>query len=745
MSLVVDLPFQRNLRKRTQPRTKSASSLYREKVRRNNPEHYERIQEKDRERKRDSYIPIEYMTEKQAKMQRKKWKKAKKLQRRKKAANVVQLPEGQELHQAGPPRKKIKLMTHDEKKEYNRVKTRESRARRSKQKNTSDRKKDAARQRSSDEPGHSESPSTSAHGIAKKKKGTSRASIFRKAKSIREQLPSSPATRSKVAGHLQGVRGVKRRLLYADESHVTDAIAQAIQAEVQELRTNRMTEQKRQHYKFLTNSARRATRKYKKVRKYVSRFLGIGGKVIRTKNLRRKKRKDALPESTKNLVRSFWMSENVSREVPLKKRVKKGGQPPFLLECTYLEAFRKFTASHPDVSIGYCKFVQLKPCNVMLMKALERVVCCCIKCENVKLKTKALNTNASVMKVNIQTKNMDDLTKLTICPPKENDKVSMKCLNRECRECSTDAVKQHYQPLVNAHQKDEQTGTHVTFNEWRSVKEEYEVRSKGKEKEAKQKKTVNRLKLVTDKKPVDQVISLLMKDMEAYPAHKFRADWQKKQLNDLKDNLPPKSAAVVIDFAMNYTCFLQDEVQSYHWSPPQVTLHPCYAYINASSAASAPTHTEAVIFISSDLRHDAAAVAKFMELCSGHLKKSYGITNLIQFSDCAASQYRCSTSFADLSFCMEDLGVITQRNYFESSHGKSPADGQGAIIKRAVTNAVTRREAQVRSAEEFYQFCQQSLTDVGKSIWDYRQAEYEHAKRTFMFVNTQDSTGALTF
>ncbi|XP_072046381.1 uncharacterized protein [Amphiura filiformis] len=203
--------------------------------------------------------------------------------------------------------------------------------------------------------------------------------------------------------------------------------------------------------------------------------------------------------------------------------------------------------------------------------------------------------------------------------------------------------------------------------------------------------------------------------------------------------MPPRSAVIVIDFAMNYTCFLQDEVQSYHWAPPQVTIHPCYTYINLSEKVSAPTHTEAIIMISSDLQHDAAAVAKFMSLCSEHLKKCYpGITHMFQFSDCAASQYRCCTSFADISFSQEDLGLQVQRHYFESSHGKSPADGQGAVIKRAATIAVTRREAQIRSAEEFYQFCQEKLTDVGQGVYPSRQREYADAKRTFMFVKSED-------
>lgn len=140
------------------------------------------------------------------------------------------------------------------------------------------------------------------------------------------------------------------------------------------------------------------------------------------------------------------------------------------------------------------------------------------------------------------------------------------------------------------------------------------------------KRTVKRLKRVTCiKYNIIDLTDLLAEDMKTYPIHKYRADWQNAQFHKVKTNMPPQSGVLVVDFAMNYTCFLQDEVQSYHWAPPQVTIHPCYAYINSSKEVSAPTHTEAIIFISPDPQHDAATVSKYLNLCSEHLTTYYGI------------------------------------------------------------------------------------------------------------------------
>lgn len=374
-----------------------------------------------------------------------------------------------------------------------------------------------------------------------------------------------------------------------------------------------------------------------------------------------------------------------------------------------------------------------KPRNVMHMKTLERIVCCYIRCENVKLKVQALNQAVVRMQVNdLRVKKPDDLSAKTMCPP-INGQLSLKCIQRKCTHCSVDAIRKHYLPLM---QKDHNRVTVHKFDQWQNVS----VEVIGKDLEGNHvKKQVKRLKRVTHNVDnVSQIVQLLMSDMEEYSAHKFRADWQKSQFEHLKANMPPKSTVIVVDFAMNYTCFLQDEVQSYHWAPPQVTIHPCYSYVNSSSEVSPPTNTEAIIFISPDTQHDAAAVATFLKICSKKLKEEYDITKWFQFSDCCAGQYRSATSFADLSFSLKDTGLETERHYFESSHGKSPADGQGAIVKSSATMAMTRRETQIRSAREFFEFCERKLTDVGQGIFPSRNQSYLHAHRRFVFVDTED-------
>ena len=103
----------------------------------------------------------------------------------------------------------------------------------------------------------------------------------------------------------------------------------------------------------------------------------------------RKTRKDDMTNSsTASKVQLHWISEDISRVVPLKKKVKHG-LPLYVLEVSFMRAYQKFRKSNPSIKICYVTFIKLKPTNVRHLKALERSVCCCNKCENVQLKLKS--------------------------------------------------------------------------------------------------------------------------------------------------------------------------------------------------------------------------------------------------------------------------------------------------------------------------------------------------------------------
>ena len=53
---------------------------------------------------------------------------------------------------------------------------------------------------------------------------------------------------------------------------------------------------------------------------------------------------------------------------------------------------------------------------------------------------------------------------------------------------------------------------------------------------------------------------------------------QKNYLKNLKENLKPNEAIIILDFAENCSFVVQDAVQGYHWNNSQATLHPFAVY-----------------------------------------------------------------------------------------------------------------------------------------------------------------------
>ena len=92
----------------------------------------------------------------------------------------------------------------------------------------------------------------------------------------------------------------------------------------------------------------------------------------------------------------------------------------------------------------------------------------------------------------------------------------------------------------------------------------------------------------------------------------------------------------------------------------------------------------------------------------------------------------------DLAQNTEHGKVPTQRHYFEAGHGKSPADGIGALVKNAVTRAVTQRRAFVQNAKDFYDHCDANLCQVGDSVFKSKEKAAENSSRVFFYVQSSE-------
>lgn len=161
-------------------------------------------------------------------------------------------------------------------------------------------------------------------------------------------------------------------------------------------------------------------------------------------------------------------------------------------------------------------------------------------------------------------------------------------------------------------------------------------------------------------------------------SHTFFASWNFHQYLICKNNIEKGQIVIVHDYAQNYLCIHQHEIQPLHWSHEQVTLHPsCISYRCPVDGCNQLVLHE-IVHISDDLKHDAHLVKKFQQanmeiLC----RRGVDIRKIIEFTDQAPSQYKNKSAFRYLS----EEDIPHERNFFGVRHGKGPCDACAGRVK----------------------------------------------------------------
>lgn len=377
--------------KESKNNNESRSTIYRKKIKKENPTKYEAQKKTERERwHRRKQNPSTLSVEEK----RRKWA----AQKRKQRASASQ---GSTEHHHSSTRKKLREMSQEEKREYWRISRQKSRKERSIQKERSDRMKDRNRKR--------------------------------EAKEGKQCVSDEPD---------------HHRAESADVSLLEDSL----HVKIQETK-NCMNDQNRRCYYDLASVAKQGGLSYRKaealgISRHVFNRVSRGGRMIR------KKRCDTLPTVTRDKVISFWL--NASREYPCKKRVK-GNRSIFVLTSTYTSVFRDFRCQHPQIKIGFIRFLQLRPNNVRKLKAADRNVCCCPKCENAKYVVEALNQVYRKHNLrNMQLKGVKDLADVSVCPYTKYP--APECLRNNC-DCCVNSTRSYFQPLMDLAAQDQSNTT----------------------------------------------------------------------------------------------------------------------------------------------------------------------------------------------------------------------------------------------------------------------------------------------
>lgn len=386
-----------------------------------------------------------------------------------------------------------------------------------------------------------------------------------------------------------------------------------------------------------------------------------------------------LSSNTIKKVISFFNDDNNSRMCPGKKdcvsvptengRVLKQKR---LILFNLKELYIAFKEQH-EIKIGFSMFCSLRPkeCVTVGSKGIHSV-CVCVYHQNVKLMLHAIHMNDY----------MSLLRKLVCCVESE------KCMIHRCENCPSPEILKNDLMLLD----ELEISNEVVYKHW--------VKTDSSE-------------LKTSSESVDEFVDNLLTKLSDLCAHQFFASAQSKYFKNTKDDLGTDTALILADFSENYTCIVQDAIQSFHWKKEQVTVHPFLAYIKDITSDTVKSISMCVI--SDHLIHDTTTFWAFQKVIVNHLlTQNPQIKYIKYFSDGSSAQYKNYKNFINLCNHEEDHGVKAEWHFFASCHGKGACDGIGGTIKRMATKASLQRPYTdaILNALDLYNFAKKSVNGI---------------------------------
>lgn len=407
--------------------------------------------------------------------------------------------------------------------------------------------------------------------------------------------------------------------------------------------------------------------------------------------LQRKQRSDAISQGKVDEIKKF-LNEN-STVIGNVKSVKKDLKERRVLQASMAALYEKYKKT-TTTPVGLTAFKRQRG-EFLLPDQGKLLQCLCEVCENFKFLVEALKKFCVQQKIQLDFRlETGEMLAYMLCSVDGID-----CLIGVCNDCGIEQL--NFNPILARKEM------LVSYEQWGTVEG---------------KKGVMKL--------ADTVEDLCMKvknNIQMLAIHKADARWQWLQFCNAKDNLEVGDMMMIMDFAENYHTMYQNEVQSAHWSYSMVTIHPFVCYYICPTDNK--TVTENVVVISDDPKHDADAVQVFTERVLTYFEEE-GITvkNIIQFTDGCGVQYKSRKPFQHISESEKSL----TRSYFGSRHGKSPADGIAAVIKKKARSDVKTGTIVIDDARSFFDHMKETKTRKDHSH------SHKNSDWKFIYVSSQE-------
>ena len=136
---------------------------------------------------------------------------------------------------------------------------------------------------------------------------------------------------------------------------------------------------------------------------------------------------------------------------------------------------------------------------------------------------------------------------------------------------------------------------------------------------------VKKIQKVLKEGTVDDLLEDLEVQLPSFLEHVFVKRQQARIFKEKIEHLTEEEAVVQVDFAENFSCKYQGEVQSAHWSQDQVTLFTAAIWTKSGDKNSC---CESHVIVSDDLKHNKTSVAVFISKVVNDLVKGRPKHNL---------------------------------------------------------------------------------------------------------------------
>ena len=405
-----------------------------------------------------------------------------------------------------------------------------------------------------------------------------------------------------------------------------------------------------------------------------------------------KKKKKSIRETWVN-IRHFYEKEIVSHEHP-SARLKGKRFMTSTIEESY-SLYKDHCRNESKHPVSFSTFARLRPKNVFKIDQTPDRQCICDDCENFRIVRRLLNRlsikgvpshSKECIQMSLCNSNADSNADSNVVPDPyhqvDENYGRIECINRSCKECGKQLV---VLKIATENPQIESDPTLYDYKQWCFVRKSPKVR---------------KLVLQDKRGTLYQIVTLFAEQLQDLAYHIFSCNWNYAQFQHIRDNLKPGFLLQVYDFGQNFMNVYQDEPQAVHWDHNQTTIHPIISYY--IKPGDTEVTTEEHVMISDDGNHDKFAVQRFQDVSLQHLKeKGINPDHIVIFSDNCKRQFKGRGTFQFHSQSQTPL----MHMFFGARHGKGPADGAVGRVKYAAWRAIKSRQAIIRNAKEFFNFC----------------------------------------